>query len=134
VSRLVAEGRLTVLDATAGLRRFMRRGMPHAQQFDESIGRLVRDLAAPNGLRIYGEMVEILAEEANYRGAEQLEGFWNDLAATVPLKLFCGYSSAHFAAPNAGDALRAICDRHHHVHQSQTDLLGNWLLARCARA
>jgi hypothetical protein len=129
VEDLVAKGRLTVLDAAAALRKFMRRGKPDAARFDEALGGLVRELAARRRLRIYGEMVEILAEEANYRGADQLEALWNGLAERTPLKLFCGYSSAHFAAPNVGDALRSICDRHHQVHQNQTDLLGNWLLA-----
>jgi hypothetical protein len=129
VEKLVREERLTVLDAATSLRKFMRGGSPDPALFDQAIGSVVRGLARGRGLRIYGEMVEILAEETNYRGADQLEALWNGLAERVPINLFCGYSSAHFAAPNVGDALRAICDRHHEVHQSQTDLLGNWLLA-----
>ncbi len=129
VGDLVTEGRMTVIDAAAALRSFMRRADPDASLFQQSVGQTVRRLSHPPGVRIYGEMVEILAEEGNYRGAERLEALWNELGTEVAFKLFCGYSSAHFAAPNAGDALRAICARHSHVHQDQADLLGNWLLA-----
>jgi hypothetical protein len=133
VGDLVTQGRMTVVDAAAALRKFMRRADPNPALFQQSVGELVRQLSRPPGVRIYGEMVEILAEEGNYRGAERLEELWNQLGAEVRFKLFCGYSSAHFAAPNIGDALRAICERHSHVHQNQADLLGNWLLAnRCA--
>jgi hypothetical protein len=98
--------------------------------FDLHIGDLVARLAGDSGapVRIYGELVEILAEEANFSGAEEFEDLWNRLGIVVPCTLLCGYSSAHFAAPAAGAALQHICRRHTRVHQSRSDMLGNWLL------
>jgi len=127
---LIAEGRLTVLDAPLTLRSFMRNGAPDPRLFAatlcEAVGRLCAE--SKDNLRIYGEMVEILAEEGNLRGAEELEELWNQLGARESFTLLCGYSSAHFAAPNAGKALEEICRKHTRVHQDNADLLGNWLL------
>ena len=70
---LKAEGRFTVLDAGTTLRRFMRAGAPDAALFESEIGDLVRRLAAgSNGqLHVYGEMVDILAEEGSYQALER---------------------------------------------------------------
>jgi hypothetical protein len=129
VPDLLASGQLTVMDAPATLGAIARNGMPDSRLFDAHIGDAVARLAGgPAPLRIYGELVEILAEEGNFRGAEALEDMWNDLGTVVPFTLLCGYSSAHFAAPNAGSVLQHICARHSRVHQSHSDSLGNWLL------
>jgi hypothetical protein len=129
---LVSHGRLTVLDAAVAMRAFMWNGLPDGERFGSSMGAEVRRLAAesPAGLRIYGEMVDILAEEGNFRGACALEQLWNQLAADATFTLLCGYASAHFAAPNAGSMLRTVCEHHGRVLQSGDDLLGNWLLGQ----
>jgi hypothetical protein len=124
------EGRLTVLDAGELLSRFIRRGEPSRPLFDQSVGTLVRRLSAEsNGrLRIYGEMVELFAQEGNYAAAERLEQFWNELAATAAFRLLCGYSAAHFAAPDAGSALTAICSQHSKCVTQGQDPLAEFLL------
>jgi hypothetical protein len=131
---LKAEGRFTVLDARTTLRRFMRAGAPDAALFESQVGDLVRRLAAgSNGqLHVYGEMVDILAEEGSYQALEELEGLWNDLAATESFRLLCGYASSHFTVPKGGDRLRAICHHHMRVHRNNEDLLANWLIETTA--
>jgi hypothetical protein len=130
MARLIEGGQLTVADAHVALHGFMRNGTPHPQLFRETIGRLVGRLHAESSarIRVYGEMVNILAEEGNYRGAGELEELWNALGAHRSFFLLCGYDSAHFAAPDAGDWLRHICSRHTRVHQHHADLLASWLL------
>lgn len=129
MSSLVDQDRLTILDAHSTLRAIVRSGSPDARLFDTCIGDVVVRLAAQAGpLHIYGELVEVFAEEGNFHAAIELEELWNQLGAMVPFSLLCGYSSAHFAAPYAGAALRHICERHTRVHQSNGDILGNWLL------
>lgn len=124
------EGRLTVLDAANLLSRFMRRGEPSRALFEQSVGTLVRRLSAESGgrLRIYGEMVELPAQEGNYAAAEHLEQRWNELGATTPFRLLCGYSAAHFAAPDAGSALAAICAQHTKLVTQSQDPLAEFLL------
>ena len=129
MSSLVDQDRLTILDAHSTLRAILRNGSLDARLFDARVGDVVVRLAADGGpLHIYGELVELFAEEANFHAAIELEELWNQLGAMVPFSLLCGYSSPHFAAPYAGAALRHICDRHTRVHQSNGDILGNWLL------
>ena len=132
LSELVRSRQLTVLDAENALCLFMQNGLPDAALFERHIAARVRELArrAPQGGRVaaYGEMVEILAAEENFRGAAALEACWNRVAAETPLSLLCGYSSAHFATPDKADALRDICGSHSHVLRGESDLLGNWLI------
>jgi len=124
------ETSLTVIDAASALAQFMRHGLPDSLLFHKTIGALVRKLSgdAPAGFRIYGEMVELLAEEGNFHAAHRLEELWNELAVRYPFVLLCGYSSAHFASRDARESLINICAAHSHVHRHHTDALAEWLL------
>jgi hypothetical protein len=127
----IEQGRLTVLDVHATLPGFMRGQHVDAALFRSTLGALVSRLAGSStraGLRIYGELVEVLAEEGNFDGARELEELWNELRVKHPFTLLCGYSAAHFAGPRTAPALRAICDLHTRVQRNASDLLGSWLL------
>jgi hypothetical protein len=130
---LIAAGRMTVLDARQTLRQFMHAGAPNPAMFDREIGTLVRELATGGPLVIYGEMVDLLAEEGSFTAAEELEGLWNRLAETTSFSLLCGYASSHFAAPRGENRLRRVCANHTRVHQNNEDLLANWLLTSLAK-
>ena len=136
MSDLVTSGRLTVVDAHATLRALLCNERPERTLFEAHVGGLVARLSAgsPAPLRIYGELVDILAEEGNFDGAAALEDLWNELRTVAPFALLCGYASGHFAAPNAGRALEHICARHGRVHQGHADLLGSWLLGQSRHA
>jgi MEDS: MEthanogen/methylotroph, DcmR Sensory domain len=129
----IGQRSVTVMDAEDLLARFMRRGEPKRALFHDTVGALVRRLSprAPAGLRIYGEMVELLAGEGNYSAAAELEALWNELAQRYSFTLLCGYSAAHFAAPDAGSALAAICSEHSLAvpPHASTDPLGHFLLS-----
>ena len=122
--------RLTVLNAAATLRAFTRNDVPDKDRFDQVVGRLVRGLSAQGGLSIYGEMVELLAEEGDFNAALQLEELWNALAARCSFRLMCGYSSAHFASPAAEAKLHPVCAAHTHLETKQDDPLAGWLIER----
>lgn len=124
------QGRLTVLDAHSTAKDIVRAQVPDASLFRGTIGTLVSRLASGprGGLRVYGELVEVFAEEANFEAARQLEGLWNELREQHPFTLLCGYSAAHFAGAGAAAALRPICDCHTRVQRNASDLLGSWLL------
>ncbi len=128
VDQAITDGRLTVLDAAETLARFMRGNAPDPAKLEEVMGSLVAQLAErPGRLHIYGEMVDVLAEAGNYRGAHRLEELWNGIASRTPFNLFCGYTSAHFGDHRAASALRAICDAHSHVYTNAADELGTFL-------
>jgi hypothetical protein len=124
---------VTILDAHTALGQFMCRGLPDSVLFHKTVGELIRKLAAVQpkiGLRIYGEMVEILAEEGNFHAAHRLEELWNELAVRYSFVLLCGYSAAHFAGRDSREALASICSAHSLVHKTGTDPLADWLLDR----
>ena len=131
VAGATASGRLLAVDAATTLAGFSQNGCPRLDLFQEQVGALVRHLSASNplGLRVYGEMVDILATQGDYRAAEQLEAMWQDLAAECSLTLLCGYASANFADPRTAGSLHAICRLHTHTAVKPTDLLGDWLLS-----
>jgi hypothetical protein len=126
----INDERLMVFDAEDLLHRFMRRGQPNRLLFEHFVGTMVRRLSAQSGgaLRIYGEMVELLAQDGNYVAAEQLEQLWNELAATTAFTLLCGYASAHFAGPDSGSALTSICRQHSKSVSHRSDALAGFLL------
>jgi KaiC/GvpD/RAD55 family RecA-like ATPase len=130
IEREIADGRLIVLDADVMLASFMRKGSVDRQLFEQVLARCVSDLArrTRRRLRIYGEMVDLLAEEANMAAAQQLEELWNGLGRRFRFTLLCGYAAAHFTDPKTTAALRAICDAHTDVASAADDLLGNWIL------
>ena len=128
-------GRLTVLDAARTLAQFMNAGMPDRDKLEAVVGTLVSRLAEqPGRLHIYGEMVDVLAESGNFRGAHRLEELWNGLASRVPFDLFCGYTAGHFGDEKSAAALKAICDAHTSVHSHEHDLLAPFLIERSKTA
>jgi hypothetical protein len=130
VARAMSAGALTMLDATEALSTFMRDERPIRGLFRAHVGALVARLAdTPAPLRIYGEMVELLAEHGNFLAATDLEEYWNELSADHALTLLCGYSSAHFGPERSAPALHAICRAHSKVQTLPTDPLGAWLTA-----
>ncbi len=122
-------GDLIVRSAKDTLSAFMYHGRPHPQLFAETVGDLVSALAnAGRPLRIYGEMVDVLAAQGDYAIALELEQLWNQLAEQHRFTLFCGYSATHFGDPrNAGD-LRRICQAHTGVRAHPHDVLGSFLV------
>ena len=131
VPRLIADGRLVVLDAATTLATFMVNEDPDPAKFRASIGDLVSRVCAESehGVAAYGEMVDILAAQRNFQAAEQLEALWNELSQTCSFRLLCGYSAIHFGDERTDAHLRGICAAHHDASARATDLLSTWLLA-----
>jgi hypothetical protein len=105
--------RLIVLDAEDALRQFMRNGMPDRELFRNSVGRRVARLAESGGnLRIYGEIVDILAGQNNFAAAHALEELWNELGESHAFTLLCGYAPERFSSSKGWDDLQAVCTAH----------------------
>ena len=124
-----ASGGLTVLDAAATLDTFLVNGRIDQKLFEDSAGTLVWALASSDRrLRIYGEMVDVLASRGDFRIALQLEARWNDLRAETPFTLFCGYSAENFGNPKLSETLRLTCQAHSHIRTNPRDPLATFLL------
>ena len=130
----IHSGHLVVRDAAETLHLFLDEGSPDGAKFDETVGGLVRGVTPNDGsLRIFGEMVDLLAAEGNFTAAHALELLWNDLGSRTPFLLFCGYTAVHFGDPTAADALRGICESHSHVWSNPRDLLASFLISTHTR-
>ncbi len=81
VDAVVASGRLAFADAEATLARFMVGPMPDWDLFRTTITDLVPPAASQRAMpvRAYGEMVDVLWAEGNFKAAVRLEQMWNDV-------------------------------------------------------
>ena len=118
-----------MLDAAATLETFLVNGRIDQKLFEDSVGTLVWALASSDRrLRIYGEMVDVLASTGDFRIALQLEARWNDLRAETPFTLFCGYSAENFGNPKLSETLQLTCLAHSHIRTNPRDPLATFLL------
>ena len=98
----------------------MLHGAPCRGLFEEVIGKTVRQLCATEiGLRVYWDLVDVLAADGNFHGAHELEKIWSDLTEREPVTVLCGYSIATFANPDARDTLRWICRSHMNMRSNR---------------
>ena len=112
------EDRFTICDAEETLSRFMVEGLPDADLFLASVGKLVLHAkkaarSKDKGLVIFGEMVAVLWEAGNKTGSLALEKLWNDLLNERAFHLHCAYPRALFSHDEAG--ILNVCENHSHV-------------------
>jgi hypothetical protein len=112
------KGRFSMCDANEMLALFMVNGMPDADRFMSSVGKLLIEAkkasrSKDEGLTVFGEMVAVLWEEGNRTGALALEKLWNDVMQETAFHLHCAYPGWIFDG-QAGD-IRPICELHSHV-------------------
>lgn len=113
-------GRFILKDASEVLKKFMVRGLPDRERFEETIGPLLERArsAAWNrerGVTAFGEMVAVLLEAGNHKGALQLEALWNDLLSDHSFHLHCAYPQNVLSQHADESVRRAICVQHSHV-------------------
>ena len=89
-------------------------GVPDQQRFHSNVGLLIRQAAARGQpVRIFGEMVAVLATMGRMDAAIRLEELWNELSRQEDFALFCGYPAAAFRSDHR---LRSrVCALHDHV-------------------
>lgn len=131
VDEIISSGRLMVLDAATTLASFLKNSRPVPERFAATVGNLVRELSARTGqrLRIYGEMVDLLAAQDQFGPAHELEQLWNELGSQISFTLLCGYAASHFGDARTASMLRDICKAHDKATAKPTDLLSSWLLS-----
>jgi len=80
------------LDAETTLESFMGDYRPDRERFHRIVGLLVAQAASRGApVRIYGEMVSLLARKGLYQLVLDLEELWNELTREQDFMLFCGY-------------------------------------------
>jgi MEDS: MEthanogen/methylotroph, DcmR Sensory domain len=123
LSNAIATGRLTVLDGIRTLARIMLHGAPCRGLFEEVIGKTVRQICASGiRVRVYADLVDVLAADGNFHGAHELEKMWSDLTTQEQVTVLCGYSATTFYGPDADDTLKSICRSHTDIRSSRIPL------------
>lgn len=112
VAGAVADGRLLVFDAAELLRRCAPHGSVDGRPFRATVANLVGRLSAHGRLRIYSEMVNLLARDGRFEEVDKLEALWNQLGAYVPFSLVCGYSADAVRDGREHGALRRLAIAH----------------------
>ena len=124
-----ASGGLTVLDAAATLETFLVNGRIDQKLFEDSVGTLVWALASSDRrLRIYGEMVDVLASTGDFGSRCSSRRAGTTLRAETPFTLFCGYSAENFGNPKLSETLQLTCLAHSHIRTNPRDPLATFLL------
>jgi hypothetical protein len=115
IDNLIREGRLATLDARETMRLFMTNQTPNPGMFRRVVTSALTELRRGrkhDGVRAYGEMVDLLWKDGVEAAAIRLETLWNQLGTSLDFKLLCGYSMGNFYK---GPAIEEIHDRHSHV-------------------
>ena len=115
-------GDLTMLDAQETLSMFMVGAVPDPRRFRETITAVIDRSRRDDrlaGLRMYGEMVDVLWKDGNTDGAIRLEELWNELGNTHAFNLLCAYSMGNFYKASDAEKFREICRQHSHVFPTE---------------
>ena len=116
--RIERDGLLFYADADATLAAIMAGDRPSAEQFEAVVGGLMDRVASrfpKRRIRAFGEMVDLLCERGNHKGAAALEELWNRLARRRSFSLLCGYRIDVFDRDTQTSVLPEICRSHSHV-------------------
>ena len=106
-------GQLTEMDAAGALAQFMVDGMPDRERFLAVVRPAIRRARASSrsqGVRVYGEMVDLLWKD-NLAAAARLEQLWNEVVRAESISLFCAYG-----LDGDGNAPRPFPDRLRALH------------------
>lgn len=109
-------GQYVSIGSAKTLSRFMVGEAPDVDRFMEAVGGIIAQAASKwPGVRVYGDMVALLALEGNYTAAVRLEQLWNDLRKIRTFSLFCAYPIDHFVGKERAELLGNVCREHSSV-------------------
>ena len=105
-----------LVDALTMLGKLMVDDRPDRTRFDAALDAV---LTPENGdarpLRVFGEMVDVLARSGNIDAACELEELWNDASHRHSFRLLCAYVLDGFPGASGPDAFARVCAAHDHV-------------------
>ena len=115
-----------MLDAEESLRRFLcgdpATALPDAAAFASFVGGVLDRVGANpahRGLRLYGEMVDLLARGGNFKAAMRLEELWERLADERAFQLHCAYGLRSFNRAENGAVFDELCGLHSSVEPAE---------------
>lgn len=109
----IVNGQLRIMDADLALSAIMSDGMPEWHRVHETASSIIEGGHKRfGGIRVYGEMVNILWQNGNRAGAEELERHWNALAYRYPVTRLCAYRVCDSDPDSYNALLGSVCRSH----------------------
>ena len=119
VAACEARYRYIAVDAAMLLGEFYSGDRIDRYRFHDRAGLLLRQSAASGRpVRVFAEVVSLLASGGSIATALELEELWNELGRSHDFTLFCGYSQDSFIGPQAAAAIKRVCNLHSHSMMS----------------
>ena len=114
IEKYISKGQLIFISAENAKQSIMKDNEPSRENFEYSIGKIIHDLKLKfPEIRVYGEIVDILAADGNVKAAIALENFWNDLIEKYSFRLFCAYRQRNLKNLSGADInIETICCQH----------------------
>lgn len=121
VSAATNRGQFAALDITSTMSRFMVDGAPSPDRFESAFAPII-DQAARNwgAVRVFGEMVALIAEGKDHSATIKLEQIWNDMLERHSFTLYCAYPMSAFSQPGTETLLDDICAQHSAVFPAES--------------
>jgi signal transduction histidine kinase len=111
-----SHGQFVALDAADTLARIISGGKPDPRRFAQVVGGVVsRASRGGRPVRVFGEMVALVAHEGNYAAAVRLEELWNDAQETSAFSLFCAYPLDRLNGEPHAEFVDTVCAMHSRV-------------------
>ena len=112
IAAVAATDRYIALDADEALAKFMRKGWPDDELFQNLIEQLLaRAQSRGRRVRAFGEMVAILWAQGNNGATVRLEHLWNRMCHDKTFSLFCAYPRSGFTQSTIA-SIKEIFDAH----------------------
>jgi hypothetical protein len=112
----IRRGQLCLLDAAATLQAIMPAGELDRSPFRRIIGGTIAELRLQfPGVRVHGEMVDLLWRAGRRDAALRLEELWNELGKLQDFSLLCAYPVDPLDAGSYGGPLECLCKAHTHL-------------------
>lgn len=112
IAATMEAGQYAAFDAAGTLARLMEGGVLNPALFTAIIGNAIASAAARGRrVRVFGEMVALLAGDGDHDAVLFLESLWNQLQESQSFSLFCAYPMEDMGRA----ALGAICAAHSRV-------------------
>ena len=122
------EKRCFLMEASEGLSKFMRNGMPDRQLFASTLKYLVRphQMSGPfeAGIAAFGEMVAVLWAEGKREAALQLEQLWTEFTDSNAISLLCAYPLSYFSRAEDHELFARVCAHHSSVVPAESFVSG----------
>lgn len=110
------EGKLVFFNATETLKKVFVNGEIQRDRLRNLVVPLISQMIGEfGGLRVYGEMVNLLSAAGHYSAVIELEEIWNELGREFSFSLYCGYTLDNFDTEDHSKRFQSICDVHSHV-------------------